>query len=1471
MRLQHLPAPVADRLRQYARRKAVLRALRLTFIAFLSYVLLVLVMTHVDRFAFLDSGQRQGHFWLVHGLLALLVLVELVWLARQRSTARELAYELESRLGPKAAERLVTLENVRSRGEGRATPAGAVEAELAAALEASTIEYSRDLPAARLARDPLARRLGIASAVVALGCAALFAAPLYQFPLMLQRFYQPSRDLPRPSFIALEVTPNQAILGRGAEAVIQARVVDRTPAPLRWLMDLLHAAPRGCVISIEPLREHAATAPASAPATQAAPSPTVAPTATTTANMVRVQRDIYLFTRGNLQESFAFDVTCGNAQSARQAVRVATQPRIVALRLTATPPAYSNLPVQRLDSLARPMRFLPGTQIELAFTTDQPVKRRLLHVERAPKPIDPAWDEATLTGTHRFVLKEPVALEFEVVNSLGFANVDRSPLRIGLQDDQPPTIRLDLPPQEIETVAASLVSFQGQVEDDLGLAEASLKFVLNPDPKREPTPREIVLPIETPGQRKLELAAALDLEKTGAVPGDTLQVEVRARDTRGSDSLSRPVLIHVVPFTRGADEQRRIAALRVVAGALDAMLAAGKAADAESGYAAVDNDAYAALVKTAASAGVTLAEAASARSIIDLLESEQYLTRDPRDQRDVREIHAVFARIAGPMGLSAEGRAALVKAQGPRLAAAIRALANYRDARNMLWRFLGMREESVRLRGVLADLQEKESPPAEEIDRLNRRTSLVLAALQDLGASFLELSRSTPGINAKAATDLVGEINETGFFITRGSMARRKSSAAQIAQKLGDALALLRPTLPTLLERDLAARREVESLYATALGTVASGPADAAKPDPAALGQWLDAASAWLAADRRLMEREPFAPITPRLTGFALAESLARVRGAASAQQAALEAQRRAVAAAILRTDVPWSAAADRERAVHDRLVLAWLTETTRRWPNLSDVERQLEIALIAGEFAAARATSPAAIAAALDPVLRLPLDSAASQPAAAAAGREMAAATADAREAAKEIAAIASTRPEFAALKQAGSPELAQACVAAVAEASASFTALEKAIANDASAADLARQLRATLRAFDNQAQTLDLAADTLSMSLLVLPGSPDVPASRDALLLGLRDLHGRFRQRTSTAFDALRAATAADASAQQLGEVKSQSGRLKLLQEALAAGTPKLFGAASATQPGGAGAGGRTAATLARSAALARATLESTGKPEAGRLAATLTQLPGAAASLLASRGPAVVAARQGIVDALAAVEDKSPDPVRAGASLSRARAAMDEFRGLAEQIGAANLPPAITAPLAVAATELQRLPAVPADGDATALGKLRFALGEARRKFDALVGAVRALGAQSSEEGLEYQGGPVRAWAERNGYEAQAVRQRLLALSRFAQGQALAGLLPAAGATTPTSPADSVGEAYAWAALLYRLQRSELAGAGLAQTTQRPAGKVTDPLLEFLRGELQKAKQQQKLLIEYSEPTKAYLDMVGDYLRY
>ena len=1424
--LKHLPPEVAARLREFHGRKQLFRALRIVLTCAIFYAALITVCTHVDRFVFLSTMARQAMFWGVHIAAALLALAGIAWFVRDRTTPRQTAYEVEAALGNKTHEQIVTLENVLSRRTDPTSKTGEITAELVAHLEASTLTVSRGFRAAGLVRDPIAMRLAIVAAACALAFAGLALVANYQFTLMLERFYRPTENLPRPSFIKLEATPNQTILGKGSEAVIQVRVTDQTPAIFAAISRLFGSSQLNCEITLRPWDE-------------TKPDNTNAESPGETAKMVRVQRDLYLFTKPDLRASFTYQVRAGTAQTAASLLRVATQPRVLDLKLAATSPAYSNLAEQTISDLSQPQRFLAGTQIEISFRADQPVERVLLRAEKAATPITPEWDSATLTASYKLTLKSPVSFEIELANKLGFTNLDRSTIKLGILEDSAPTVRLDQPPQEIEAIAGSLVEFRGQAEDDLGIGEMAIRFVLNPDPRRESTPREVVIPMSTTGVKQNEFTASLDLEKSGAVPGDTLAVEIRARDSNGADGLSRSTTVRVMPFTRGAEEQRRIAGLRAVGEVIK--LLAGKQSDAamQAPTATLDADAYKPIAKAAGEAGVDLAEEASLQSIFDLLETEHFLTGEPRHQADFRALQGVLLFDGGPLALDAEGgRAALLQADVPVLDRVVTSIVLYRRTRNLMWRLSGMRDEARRLRDMLGEL---DKPPAtkapattkpanDALDRINRRGALYMAALQDLGADLIELSKLTGQIKPETAVQLVGDINETGYLLSKGATARRKSAANRIAQQITDAIELARGTLPTLLTRDADARRELAALHAAKLRLIAAGPKTASE-------RWSTAARQWLDMDRLLLEREPFAPFWPRAVDLVLSR---HVSGDAKTDVASL----------LKLNESP--TVAD-ERAGTNRVALLWRVQMIAATQNLSEIERSMETTLVAAEAIANSPANPA-LSAALDAVAKMPVQTSSEAAPVDTAGLLV-----------KATLTSASDRATAQALAQliekvlpAGDPmALLKECAAQSDAVAKQLAAMDEALGAGAPT-DLPQQVSSLHKALRNELATMQYAVDAMSMQMQRLPGDSVIG---DAIVLKLKDQIARYRQRARPTFATLANNMDAPVSATGMGELKSQIGRLRVLHEALQKGVTKLT-----TEEGASGAASGTAA-LDRSASLARATL---GKGDAGSaksISAMLGKMDGIGAMVASAHAELIVTAQRAAGDAAREVEAATPDAAKVRVAVAQAKSAVTEFERAASRVGASSVPPAITSNLTAVLADLQSLN-VPDALDTATTSRLKFALSDWRRKLDALAGAVRSASVPRDDAGPDFQGGPERAWAIRSGYEAETVRRRLKATGQLADTRAIDGLLSGLDAKPDPAQMDA---AYAWAALRYRLDRSELAGFGISRSAQKRTGKVGDPTIEYLKAELGKAKQQQKLLTDYNEATRAYLDLIGDFLLY
>ena len=221
-KLKHLPMPVVRTILAFYHRKRVYELLRALLAPLLCYAVLALIATHVDRFLFLDTPARLWISGVTHGVTLLAGAISLGAFAWRRFTVSGLAYEMERRLPASTAERLVTLNDVLARAADGGSAADTVaHAALVEQLTRETVALCEHTPhAARLARDRRLKRRTVALMLLTAAWVGLFALPAYQFPLMLQRLTCPTRNLPKPSFMRLTVTPEAAVVGRGGEVVL---------------------------------------------------------------------------------------------------------------------------------------------------------------------------------------------------------------------------------------------------------------------------------------------------------------------------------------------------------------------------------------------------------------------------------------------------------------------------------------------------------------------------------------------------------------------------------------------------------------------------------------------------------------------------------------------------------------------------------------------------------------------------------------------------------------------------------------------------------------------------------------------------------------------------------------------------------------------------------------------------------------------------------------------------------------------------------------------------------------------------------------------------------------------------------------------------------------------------------------------------------------------------------------------------
>ncbi len=1412
--VQHLPPQTAGRLREYHRWRQLRRYGRVLFAGLAVYCVMVLLVAHVDRFVFLSDSARWGLLIGVHGLVFALVAGAVALVILRRPTTRQVAYELESRLGAAVQERLVTLDAVlaaRAAGTPEQVMAGGATDQLIGQLRASTEQLSQAVTARRLAQDRLFRWLANTALAILLVIVLLAVWRDYQLPLMLQRFYMPAGDLPRASFVEVQALPGDAVVGHGGEVVIQARVTDNTPSGIRWLMRLLGATPQGARVL----------------AYQAAPAEARAVDVTRVEPMARVQRDLFLFTRSDLDETFSYEIRTANTASPRYEVKVVAQPRIVDLSMHVTPPDYAGLPPRTETKFDQPLRLLRGAAVAIDFSVDQAINRAWLRIEGQDEPVAVDWDDQARRGRYTFAPTGSVELEVRAENEFGFENVERQVIRLTVQEDLPPRIMLNYPPAEVTAVASEIVPIDARVEDDLGVAEVQITYLVNPDPETE-QPRKSI-PLKFPEDQPIpqEILTELDLAMTNAGPGDTVSVQVVARDAAGNEGTSREVLIRVVPFTRGAHEQRRLVALRFVSEALGKLAADdGGAVDGQPTDGGIDVATWDAITAAANRDNIPLPDYPNVQSLLQLLEMEQYLTDRADDQRDLRHLSGLVRFAAEPAMMPDPQAAAEYRRQTfEQLSGGlIHRLVGYRQSRNLIWRLYGMRSEAIRLDAELAKIAASDEQMPSMVS-LNSRSRIYLKALEKLGGDLQALAATTDKLDEEAIKESFTTINTAGYFLARGGLARRRESAEQVTAELNKLIdAAVRP-LPELLTEHLKARAELHRLYDQTVTRVA-----AAAADPQA-----QAAGDWLAMDETMMQRNATSCMTDRVLRIRLRDAIASGDGS-----------RRAAAAEALITSVrqpPAELVA--ARALSDATARAWRLARLQQIDQLSDEERALETVLIALEHRVADAPDRAARVFA---ELRKQTAGMQTLPEALARTRPTARAVAD------WVGQDAIPLPDRLMALQ----EKLEATGEAVVKLNQTIDAGDEPQIQPAAAA-LAAALAQELSASD-------LMLNAVRARLNRLPGASAAARTDalDGLTLRWRAAHDRFRLRAQAALDVLRNLAAGDSTAEARGLWQAEGQRLVFLHNTLAGQLTELT---ALLESGEMNTERQAVSGVLRLTHRMASTLLDQQLDEAGRrtAAAVLADVPGAALTWAKAFVPQIDQADAALVAALDAVSQAQADARVAGRHLTQARAALDAVTTGMRIVADDSSVTAVVGRVASLAGRIEQLQGEPLDSP-EAINRARFLLKDMTRESASLIAEFDRP--PPVEAAMVFRGGPrVGQWAKPYDQDVRHTQARLASLAEHCRRQSLlAALEPLRAQGDAATPQ----RGYAWAALVHRMVRGDLYQTGGVRSGGAGTKPKVDEFIKYLEAQLSQAKQLGELKL-YTIPAKRYLELVGDYLKY
>ena len=260
---------------------------------------------------------------------------------------------------------------------------------------------------------------------------------------------------------------------------------------------------------------------------------------------------------GEMEVAFA----TGRARTRWLTVPVRYEPRILAARLHAAPPAYTGQPVTDVLLREDTVRGHSGTEFTLSIASNRPLAGgRLEFIEdngTAPRTVEADILEGT-SARFRWTLDTDAELEVVLEDLRGSRN--REPFRLTQEklEDRPPEIALTEPPAYSLATPSTRLNLQGYARDDLGLSRVDLWQGLGRfrDRSRHLGPDE---PIPS-----LDISHQIDLARLGAEPGNVLEFYAQASDTNpeGSAVTSNLVRVEIIDEETYAEFLRRELTIR---------------------------------------------------------------------------------------------------------------------------------------------------------------------------------------------------------------------------------------------------------------------------------------------------------------------------------------------------------------------------------------------------------------------------------------------------------------------------------------------------------------------------------------------------------------------------------------------------------------------------------------------------------------------------------------------------------------------------------------------------------------------------------------------------------------------------------------------------------------------------------------------------------------------------------------------
>lgn len=240
----------------------------------------------------------------------------------------------------------------------------------------------------------------------------------------------------------------------------------------------------------------------------------------------------FLYSLAEVSDSFEYRVRSGDGQTPWHRITSVDRPTITAVQLKIRPPAYSGLTNEDQTSLPQAIRVLQGSEVEVAFQSDQPLDRMILDLGNGESVQLSA--DADQWYRYRSRPTNSYAFAAAAINQYQLESKSRPSCRVSVYEDRAPTVTLLEPSDDVAVAPDAKVNVTFEATDDFAITKAEM--VLNIT-KADGATNEVTVPIDLgkdAGKKELQRTVHLDPRALGLRHGDQLSYVVQVTDSRQS-------------------------------------------------------------------------------------------------------------------------------------------------------------------------------------------------------------------------------------------------------------------------------------------------------------------------------------------------------------------------------------------------------------------------------------------------------------------------------------------------------------------------------------------------------------------------------------------------------------------------------------------------------------------------------------------------------------------------------------------------------------------------------------------------------------------------------------------------------------------------------------------------------------------------------------------------------------------------